>query len=88
MGPSIPRHFVQDGDLLTDQGSHFLEAARFIKVPLLIGSNRNDGSSLVQPDIKTYGVVNKPEDLAKIVVPVAGGNPLPDEAINTWWGQY
>ncbi|KAH7230775.1 Alpha/Beta hydrolase protein [Fusarium solani] len=44
----LPLSWVVDGELFTSTSSRLLEAGSFIKVPLLIGSNRNEGTSLFQ----------------------------------------
>ncbi|KAL2688949.1 hypothetical protein Neosp_002999 [[Neocosmospora] mangrovei] len=44
----LPTSWVVDGELFTSTSSRLLEAGSFVKVPLLIGSNRNEGTSLLQ----------------------------------------
>ncbi|KAH7141997.1 Alpha/Beta hydrolase protein [Dactylonectria macrodidyma] len=44
----LPTAWVVDGELFTSTGSRPLEVGSFFKVPLLIGSNRNEGAPLVQ----------------------------------------
>lgn len=85
---SVPQAFVIDGDILTDRASHILADGGFVQVPLLIGSNRNDGTSLLQLDIQANGAVNSLEDFGRIATSTNGGRPLSEDVLRNWWNLY
>ncbi|KAH8652920.1 Alpha/Beta hydrolase protein [Ilyonectria robusta] len=87
-GTSVPQVFVQDGEILTDRSSRLLAAGQFVKVPLLIGSNRNDGTTLTQLDIEKNSPVNTLQEFADIITSVNAGNVPPLDALCTWWRLY
>jgi carboxylesterase type B len=85
---SVPLGFVQDGELIVDRSSRLLKQGRFIKVPLLIGSNRNEGTTFLRLYIENSGPLNDFEDFVKIVTFSVGGRALPLRKLRRLWELY
>ncbi|KAF6822571.1 carboxylesterase family protein [Colletotrichum plurivorum] len=82
----LPYTMTLDGDLLPDAGSRLLKEGRFVEVPLLIGSTRNDGSSTLQ--FAMPGPLDTHGDFANMVAAVNNNHPLPEETTQKWADLY
>ncbi|KAI8298238.1 hypothetical protein K4K61_011850 [Colletotrichum sp. SAR11_59] len=78
--------FALDGDLVTDTSYNLLRAGNFVKVPLLIGTNRNEATSVVQYAMP--GPLNTHEDFAGIVAASNSGERPPEEMVKRWAALY
>ncbi|KAH0429939.1 carboxylesterase [Colletotrichum camelliae] len=78
--------FALDGDLVTDASCNLLRAGRFVKVPLLIGTNRNEATSVVQYAMP--GPLRTHEDFAGMVAASNGGKMPPDAMVRRWARLY
>ncbi|KAF5026955.1 hypothetical protein F66182_985 [Fusarium sp. NRRL 66182] len=85
---AMPLGLVQDGELILGPGSRLLEQGRFIKVPLLIGTNRNEGTGLARLDISGIGPVNNFEDFVELVASNVRGRALPNQDVRRLWDLY
>ncbi|KAH6976885.1 Alpha/Beta hydrolase protein [Ilyonectria destructans] len=70
--------------LFTSTGSRLLESGSFVKVPLLIGSNRNEGTSMVQ----LFGLTLNSDDDFLASAKGFLGRPVEEAALATWSTLY
>ncbi|EQB57690.1 carboxylesterase [Colletotrichum gloeosporioides Cg-14] len=78
--------FALDGDLVTDTSYNLLRAGNFVKVPLLIGTNRNEATSVVQYAMP--GPLNTHSDFAGIVAASNSGKLPPAAMVERWAALY
>ncbi|KAF3806622.1 Lipase 2 [Colletotrichum gloeosporioides] len=78
--------FALDGDLVTDTSYNLLRAGKFVKVPLLIGTNRNEATSVVQYAMP--GPLNTHEDFAGIIAASNSGKLPPVAMVERWAALY
>ncbi|KAI8273404.1 hypothetical protein K4K60_010923 [Colletotrichum sp. SAR11_57] len=78
--------FALDGDLVTDTSYNLLRAGNVVKVPLLIGTNRNEATSVVQYAMP--GPLNTHEDFAGMVAASNGGKLPPEAMVERWAALY
>jgi carboxylesterase type B len=80
----LPTAWVVDGELLTSTGSRLIESGSFVKVPLLIGSNRNEGTTMIQLFNLT---VNSDDDFLASAKGILG-RPVEEAALANWSTLY
>ncbi|KAM0489496.1 hypothetical protein ACHAP8_012521 [Fusarium lateritium] len=66
-GSHLTPSFVVDGEMITAPGDDLLNSGRFVKVPLLIGSTRNEGTSLLQQMLGKTGSFDNEEHLSSFI---------------------
>jgi carboxylesterase type B len=69
---------VMDGDFIADYTTNQLKNGNFVKVPLLIGANTDEGTSFGRSRTSDGGNVNTDEDMIDAI-----GNMIPPEAEGT-----
>ncbi|KAL3294559.1 carotenoid ester lipase precursor [Colletotrichum asianum] len=82
----VQPYFTIDGEILPDRNSRLLRTGRFVKVPLLIGVNRNEGTSFL--NVNTSGPLETSEDLIKFMKQSAGQHVVPDTVLQAWVETY
>ncbi|KAM0325862.1 hypothetical protein ACHAQA_007165 [Verticillium albo-atrum] len=82
----VPRYFTIDGDFLPEDNVRLLREGRFVKVPLLVGSTRNEGTSFVQQIMSSP--LGGPPDFASFVRAVWGAGPVPGSVLEAWTRLY
>ncbi|CAI6100609.1 unnamed protein product [Clonostachys chloroleuca] len=80
----LPTAWVVDGELFTSTGSRLLESGSFVKVPLLTGSNRNEGTSFTQ----LLGLTVNSDDEFLASVKGLLGRPVEEAALANWSTLY
>ncbi|EXA29177.1 hypothetical protein FOVG_19293 [Fusarium oxysporum f. sp. pisi HDV247] len=80
----LPTAWVVDGELFTSTGSRLLESGSFVKVPLLTGSNRNEGTSFTQ----LLGLTGNSDDEFLASVKGLLGRPVEEAALANWSTLY
>lgn len=75
----VPASITIDGGLVPDCSWRLLQTGQFLKVPLLIGTNRNEGTSVVQNTMSSP--LNTTNDLARYMTALNAGRALPDHAL-------
>ncbi|KAB8229635.1 Alpha/Beta hydrolase protein [Aspergillus alliaceus] len=65
---------VIDGKFITGYPSNALKQGKFVKVPLLIGSNLNEGTGYIASG--SFGAVNRPADLRAVITGFGPGKYL------------
>ncbi|KAF5004107.1 hypothetical protein FDECE_9380 [Fusarium decemcellulare] len=83
---SVQPYFTVDGDLIPYRSSKLLQNAQFVKVPLLIGVNRNEGTLFIHTDIS--GPVNTDDDFLAFVKGTIGNYSVPEFAFHEWLNAY
>ncbi|KAI8254025.1 hypothetical protein K4K58_006820 [Colletotrichum sp. SAR11_239] len=78
--------FALDNDLVTNTSYNLLRAGNFVKVPLLIGTNRNEATSVVQYAMP--GPLNTHEDFAGMVAASNSGKLPPEAMVERWAALY
>ncbi|KAF4918924.1 Lipase 2 [Colletotrichum viniferum] len=78
--------FALDDDLVTNTSYNLLGAGNFVKVPLLIGTNRNEATSVVQYAMP--GPLNTHEDFAGMVAASNSGKLPPKAMVERWAALY
>lgn len=68
-------YFTVDGDLLPDRNSQLLQSGRFLKVPLLIGVNRNEATTMIRSSLSTP--LDTDKDFMEFAQAVVGVNVMP-----------
>ncbi|KAE8379018.1 Alpha/Beta hydrolase protein [Aspergillus bertholletiae] len=71
---------VIDGEFITDFPSSALKHGRFVKVPLLIGSNLNEGAGYIASGM--FGAVNTPAELRAVITGFGPGKYLSNDTLN------
>ncbi|OGM48732.1 neuroligin [Aspergillus bombycis] len=71
---------VVDGKLITDFPSNALKQGRFVKVPLLIGSNLNEGTGYIASGM--FGSVNTGAELRAVITGFGAGKYLANDTID------
>ncbi|KAI9170559.1 Lipase [Paramyrothecium foliicola] len=82
----VPRSFTIDGDILPEDNVRLLRDGRFVRVPLLIGSTRNEGTSFVQQLMSAPFVTD--EDFLAFVLTAWGSPTLPLSVLQAWTRWY
>lgn len=82
----VQPYFRVDGNLIPERSSLLLQAGRFIKVPLLIGVNRNEGTSFFNPAIS--GAQNTDDDFLGLMRGTVGDHNVPDSVYQEWLSAY
>ncbi|KAF9879156.1 carboxylesterase [Colletotrichum karsti] len=78
---------IDADDILTNSSYNLLRAGAFVKVPLLIGTTRNEATSILQ--FAMPGPLNTFADFAGIGAAASnGGKPLPEELVRRWFALY
>ncbi|KAJ3533787.1 hypothetical protein NM208_g7825 [Fusarium decemcellulare] len=83
---SVQPYFTVDGDLIPCRNSRLLQNAQFVKVPLLIGVNRNEGSLFIHTAIS--GPLNTDNDFVAFVKGSIGDYAVPNFALHEWLSAY
>ncbi|KAE8418083.1 Alpha/Beta hydrolase protein [Aspergillus pseudocaelatus] len=71
---------VMDGKFITDFPSNAIKHGRFVKVPLLIGSNLNEGTGYIASGM--FGPVNTPTDLRAVITGFGAGKYLANDTLD------
>lgn len=86
----VQPYFTIDGEILSDRNSRLLRTGRFAKVPLLvpllIGVNRNEGTSFL--NVNASGPLETSEDLIQFMKQSAGQHVVPDAVLQEWLQAY
>lgn len=82
----VPASFTVDGKLFTDISSRLLRKGRFVKVPLLIGTNRNEGTSQLYPPGSKP--LRSESDFFAFMKSSLEGRQVPSEALRNWSRLY
>ncbi|TQV91629.1 carboxylesterase family protein [Cordyceps javanica] len=82
----VPYYFTADGDFLPDTNMALLRQNRFLKVPLLIGSNRNEGTTFTK--LRMTKPFHTDSDFAEFVRLALSGWPIDDSTIQDWARLY
>lgn len=77
---------VMDGKFITDFPSNALKQGRFVKVPLLIGSNLNEGTGYIASGM--FGPVNTPTDLRAVITGFGAGKYLTNDTLDEVVDRY
>ncbi|KAE8140477.1 Alpha/Beta hydrolase protein [Aspergillus pseudotamarii] len=77
---------VMDGKFITDFPSNALKQGRFVQVPLLIGSNLNEGTGYIASGM--FGPVNSPTDLRAVITGFGAGKYLTNDTLNEIVDRY
>ncbi|KAJ3543183.1 hypothetical protein NM208_g3702 [Fusarium decemcellulare] len=84
-GQRLPISMAVDGDMVRHSGTQLRQGC-FVRVPLLIGTTRNEGTSFVQQTAQ--GPINIEEDFIKVVGGSLGKMAVPKETIQRWAELY
>ncbi|KAF4463440.1 Lipase 2 [Fusarium albosuccineum] len=84
-GQRLPISMAVDGDMVRHSGTQLRQGC-FVRVPLLIGTTRNEGTSFVQQTAQ--GPINIEGDFIKVVGGSLGNMAVPKEAIQRWAELY
>lgn len=76
---------VLDGGIIADTPSVALKEGRFIKRPLLIGTNTNEGAAF---SIQSYRSVNNSADFRSIITQSSGVDGLGNKTVNALSDEY
>jgi carboxylesterase type B len=71
---------VIDGEIIAGFPSVALKQGDFVKVPLLIGSNTNEGTGYIASG--SFGAINSPADFRAVITGFGPGNYLANETID------
>ncbi|QRD89428.1 Alpha/Beta hydrolase protein [Aspergillus flavus] len=71
---------VMDGKFIADFPSNALKQGKFVKVPLLIGSNLNEGTGYIASGM--FGAVNTPTELRSVITGFGAGEHLPNDTLD------
>ncbi|RMJ08232.1 hypothetical protein CDV36_012144 [Fusarium kuroshium] len=82
----VQPYFTVDGDLIPDHNSRLLQNGQFLRVPLLIGINRNEGTSFLNTGLSGPFVTD--EDFIKFVRGSIGDYEVPDSVMKLWLKEY
>lgn len=82
----VTAHPIIDGDLIEDYSSKLLAKGAFRKVPLLIGTNRNEGSTFLKLAAPT-GIPTEP-DFMSLIRALNPGPTLPNSTFGSWSDEY
>ncbi|UPK98697.1 hypothetical protein LCI18_009632 [Fusarium solani-melongenae] len=85
-GQRLPTSIAVDGDMVRHSGTQ-LRQGHFVRVPLLIGTTRNEGTSFVQ-QTTAQGPINTEEDFIRVVEGSLGNKAVPKKAIRRWAELY
>ncbi|KAJ3547926.1 hypothetical protein NM208_g1255 [Fusarium decemcellulare] len=85
-GQRMRTNLVIDGSIVPDNRILQLERGEFLKVPVLTGTNRNEGAMFAQ----AFGrlPVNTAQDFGNFVSAAWGGGPVPTEMLQKWYDLY
>ncbi|KAM0202723.1 hypothetical protein ACHAPQ_010780 [Fusarium lateritium] len=78
-GKTLPLSFTPDGDLVPRSALRSLKDGKFVRVPLLIGTTRNEGTSFVQQVLREP--LNTSEDLAVFIQSTWGLEKIPRQIL-------
>ena len=79
-------YFTVDGDLLPDRNSRLLQSGKFLKVPLIIGINRNEGTSMILSSMPSP--INSDVDFLNFMKGAIGDYPVPESVLRNWTTFY
>ncbi|KAM3528789.1 hypothetical protein MY4038_005729 [Beauveria bassiana] len=82
----VPFYPTVDGDFLPDYSIALLQQNRFLKVPLLTGSNRNEGATLTQ--LRMTRPFDTDDDFAQFVRASMQGWSIDNSTIQNWARLY
>jgi carboxylesterase type B len=82
----LPVSMVIDGQLIANSSQAQLEHGQFIRVPLLIGANRNECTSFTR--LIAPFPINSDEDFASIIHNTWAGGVVPPHLVQAWSGLY
>ncbi|KAF4428403.1 Lipase 2 [Colletotrichum fructicola] len=82
----VQPYFTIDGEILPDRNSRLLRTGKFVKVPLLIGVNRNEGTSFL--NVNASGPLETSEDFIQFMKQSAGQHVVPDAVLQEWLKTY
>ncbi|KAF4822653.1 Lipase 2 [Colletotrichum siamense] len=82
----VQPYFTIDGEILPDRNSRLLRTGKFVKVPLLIGVNRNEGTSFLNANAS--GPLETSEDFIQFMKQSAGQHVVPDAVLQEWLKTY
>ncbi|KAF4910854.1 Lipase 2 [Colletotrichum fructicola] len=82
----VQPYFTIDGEILPDRNSQLLRTGKFVKVPLLIGVNRNEGTSFL--NVNASGPLETSEDFIQFMKQSAGQHVVPDAVLQEWLKTY
>ncbi|KAL2673548.1 hypothetical protein Neosp_011990 [[Neocosmospora] mangrovei] len=82
----VQPYFTVDGDLIPDRNSRLLQSGQFLRVPLLIGINRNEGTSFLSTALS--GPFDTDEDFITFVKASIGDYEVPDHVLEIWLQEY
>ncbi|KAJ9413267.1 hypothetical protein FOXG_21996 [Fusarium oxysporum f. sp. lycopersici 4287] len=87
-GSLLTPSFVVDGGIITAPSEELLHSGRFAKVPLLIGSTRNEGTSLLQQILGTTGSFETEEHFKSFIKTSWIRGPINDTVAQHWAQLY
>lgn len=87
-GALLPASFVVDGGIVPGASEELLHSGRFIRVPLLAGSTRNEGTSLLQQALSMTGPFDTEEHLKTFIQASWIRGPVPDTVAQYWAQLY
>ncbi|KAH6688460.1 Alpha/Beta hydrolase protein [Plectosphaerella plurivora] len=82
----LPPTFIFDGQLLPKSPLRALRDGRFIPVPLLTGSNLNEGTSFILQ--KLTSPINTDEQFGGLIRGTFGSIAVPDDVVEKWTRLY
>ncbi|KAM0420136.1 hypothetical protein ACHAPD_003705 [Fusarium lateritium] len=80
--------FVIDGEMITAPSEELLNSGHFAKVPLLIGSTRNEGTSLLQQMLGMTGAFDTEEHLRSFIQTSWSRGPINATVAQHWAQLY
>lgn len=77
---------VMDGNMIADYSSKALEKGQFIKVPLLTGTNTNEGTGYIASG--AFGAINTPDDFRGLISGFGPGKYLSNATLTSIVNEY
>ncbi|KAH6952446.1 Alpha/Beta hydrolase protein [Ilyonectria sp. MPI-CAGE-AT-0026] len=87
-GALLPVSFTVDGGIVPEASEELLHSGRFVRVPLLTGSTRNEGTSLLQQALRVIGPLDTEKDLKRFIQTSWFRGPASDNDTQRWAELY